>query len=203
MHERMLAGILCVACLIALPARAQDDEAAHGEDLYSRQGVYLQALFTNNIGGYAFGGALDNDAQYSTGIGGALGYRIHEHVAAEIYGDWVAGWRLKGPGVDRGDAVAGTIGINAKGYLHGGRFQPYALFGLGAAYAERVRTRVSSGLEWDMAIRLGVGFDWYATEEVGFTFAPMWVQPLGIGANLSDFQYVSIGIGAFLRFGGE
>ena len=203
MHERMLAGILCATCLMATPARSQDDEDAQEEDYYSRRGVYLQALFTNNVGGYAFPGSLENDAQYSTGVGGALGYRIHRHVAAEIYGDGVAGWSLKGPGIDLGDTVSGTIGVNAKGYLGGGRFQPYALLGLGAAYAERVRTSVSSGLEWDMAIRLGVGFDWYATDELGFSVTPMWVRPLGVGADLSDREYVSIGFGAFLRFGGE
>jgi hypothetical protein len=210
MYGRGLAPVVLVALLASVsPARAQNDEADEEEDYYSRRGAYFQALFTNNVGGYDFPKPFDGDALYSPGVGGAFGYRIHEHVAAEIFGDWVSCWDLSAGGVDFGDAVAGAIGINGKGFLNGGRFQPYALVGLGAAYADVVRASQavpgvfagSGGMGWDMAVRVGLGFDWYATEEVGFSFSPMYVLPVGIGDDLTELQYWAIGVGAFLRFG--
>src|SRR5262245_60614606 len=145
---RIAPGLAAACLLLAGPVEAQDEEAGEeqaqqqeeeagedqeeepgdGEERYARSGVYLQALFTNNIGGYAFPAPFDDDAEYATGFAGALGYRIQEHVAAEVFGDFVTGWPLQSGSFDFGELVAGTIGVSAKGYLHGGRLQPYGLF---------------------------------------------------------------------------
>ncbi len=222
---RIAPGLAAMALLLAAPADAQDEESGEeqaqeqedagedeepeeGEDRYARPGAYLQALFTNNIGGYAFPAPFDDDAEYATGFGGALGYRIQEYVAAEVFGDFVTGWPLRSGSFDFGELVAGTIGVNAKGYLGGGRFQPYGLFGLAAFYADQQASDTPLlNLSWDMAARLGVGADWYVNDELGVTAAAMYVRPFGIGTALGEgmehFEYVSIAFGAFLRFGGE
>lgn len=198
-----IAGLLAGCLLAVSPAAAQDEEEEEDEpDWYSRKGVYLQTLFTSNVGGYAFPAPFPDDPVYSTGVAAGLGYRIHKHLAAEVAGDWVSGWGLGSMGgMDAGDLTAGTIGLNAKGYLKGGRFQPFGVLGLGAAYADVVRSSVNMGLSWDMAARMGAGFEWYFNPELGMSFMTTYVRPVGIGDDLDGVEYVSIGIGVFARFG--
>ncbi len=194
-----------VAVAVAAPgaARAQDDEldeeeeeVVEEEDYYARSGAYFEALFTNNIGSYQLPAPLD-DTKYSTGVAGGLGYRINTYTAVEVFGDWVSGFNL--PGSD--DYQTGLIGMNGRLYAKGGRWQPFLMAGLGASY---VRGVLGNSTEWDLGVRLGAGLDFYINEELGISFVPMYVLPVGAGGtDLFDAQYVSIGIGAFIRLGGD
>lgn len=216
MRERKLAldltrivGALALAgLLLAAPAAAQDDdEEEGGGDYYSRPGVYLLAQFSNNVLVQSSGSVTGTRTHsgYSTGAAGALGYRINEYAAVEAAGDWVSGWdaTVAGQGTH---LVGGTYGINGKGYLMGGRFQPYGLLGLGATFMEARDTQVGplSTAQWDMGVRLALGLDWYVTEKLGLNFAPSVVIPVGINDSVGPQRtYVSVNFGAFLRFGGD
>ncbi len=214
---RIAPGLAAVGLLLAAPAAAQDEdeepaepeEAEEGEgteELYGRPGAYMLLQFTNNIGTFSSPEPLvaTSSGSYSTGVGGAFGYRINEHLAAELAGDWVTGWNVLVAGSSK-DLMGGTYGVNVKGYLGGGRFQPYGLFGLGATFMEVQDTSlpVLSEAQWDMGIRIALGADWYVNDEVGLNFAPTLVIPVGINSEVADLLYVSIAIGGFLRFGGE
>jgi hypothetical protein len=197
-------GLAVAGLLFAAPAGAQDEDEEDEEDFYSRSGVYLLAQFTNNILVASAGSTTRTEGgSYSTGVAGAFGYRINEHLAAEAAGDWVSGWNAKVVGESK-DLVAGTYGVNLKGYLKGGPFQPYGLLGLGGTFMEARNTQIGalSEAQWDMGIRLAVGADWYLTESLGLNFAPTVVVPVGINSHVGpEHTYVSVALGVFLRFG--
>jgi hypothetical protein len=210
-----IASCLSVAgLLLAAPAAAVDEEEAAGEDaeeeshddFYSRPGVYLLAQFSNNILLTDNGSTTRTDAgEYSTGAAGAFGYRFSEHLAAELAGDWVSGWDARVAGQSK-DLVGGTYGVNVKGYLKGGRVQPYGLLGLGATFMQTRNTQVGAlnDAQWDMGIRVGFGLDWYVNEGLGLNVAPTFVIPVGANSHVGPgLTYMSIAIGGFIRFGDQ
>lgn len=203
---RIAWALALAGLLLAAPAAAQDDdEEEQGEDYYSRPGVYLLAQFSNNILVQSSGSVTRTHAGYSTGAAGALGYRINQYMAVEAAGDWVSGWDAT-VAQQGTDLVGGTYGINGKGYVMGGRLQPYGLLGLGATFMEARNTQVGplSTAQWDMGVRIALGLDWYATEKLGLNFAPTVVIPVGINDSVGPQRtYVSVNFGAFLRFGGD
>ena len=193
MHGRDLASLLLVALLASAgAASAQDEEQDEDEDERSRPGIYFLARFSNNV--------LLDGGDYSTGADGAIGYRIHRWLAAELEGDWISGFEPSG--LTR--LVGGTYGPNARFFLRGGELQVYALAGLGATFFHARNTSLApfDDAQWDMSGRFGVGVEWYVSDEVGLNFGPTFVVPFGANDAVGpEFSYVSIGLGAFLRLG--
>jgi len=194
MHGRDLALVLLLALLASVsPASAQDEEEEEEDDTYSRPGVYLLARFSNNV--------LLDGGDYSTGADGALGYVINRWLAAEVEGDWISGFDSAGGGTR---LVGGTYGLNLKGFVRGGELQVYGLAGLGATFFHARNTALApfDDPQWDMSARLGLGVNWYVSDEVGLNFGPTFVLPFGANDAVGpELSYVSVGIGAFLRFG--
>jgi hypothetical protein len=205
---------LSAALLVCLPARAQDED----EPDYARTGLY-----TGISGSYAFPESLDHeqdelqrrfgvnpylgfpggihlfklDTKRSLGVQGKVGYRLHERIAVEGHAEWL---------VERSKFV--TAAVNVKGFLTTGRAQPFILGGvgwytangtdycLGDVYARAIckqTLRQGDGL----AVRVGGGFDIYATEHLAITIDAVYVMPQG---RLQNLDYVSAGWGLMYRF---
>ncbi|MFK7894469.1 MAG: outer membrane beta-barrel protein [Myxococcota bacterium] len=95
------------------------------------------------------------------------------------------------------ESLTGTL--NFKAFLPLGRFQPFALAGVGVADIER---QDASNLsvwvsETEVVGRFGGGADVYVTEHVVLHFSVEYVLP---GASLQDFDYMSYGGGIQYRF---
>lgn len=203
---RIASTLAIASLLLAFPARAQDEDEDEEEEqeFQVQPGFYLLAQFTNNIGTFSSPEATvqTSSGRYSTGAAGAFGYRIDEHLAAELSGDWISGWQVHAQG-ESTNLVGGSYGVNVKGYLKSGRIQPYGVLGLGATFMQVRNTQIPKlhTAQWDMSVRVGFGADWYLTRNLGLNISPTVVIPVGISDEVGDLMYVSIAIGGFLRFG--
>jgi opacity protein-like surface antigen len=159
----------------------------------------------------------------SVGAGARVGYRFLTRLAVEAQFEWLAGFNYK---IDNNQKlVTGNTYVltgNAKGYLlDEGRLQPYLLVGAGYMRAKSSfnlgnlnKGRVVSGEPLEpvfvamgipgssetrggFAARFGVGFEAYATSWLGFNCAVSYVLPT---ADVRDFDYLSVDIGAIVRF---
>ena len=192
-------GAAVLVALSTAPASAQDDYD------FTIPAFYLTAQGTNNIGGFRSNPESDvsTNAEHSMGAGGAFGYRIDDHFAAEIQGEWVHGFDAK-TGLDKRsqDIVGGSVTANVKYYLTTDRWQPYGLLGLGAGFF-KIRSENDTTLkktQADLVLRFGGGLDFWFTDQVGTTFDISYIWPTGASDNIDDLDYVRIGWGFTVKF---
>jgi opacity protein-like surface antigen len=149
-----------------------------------------------------------------------VGYRIHKYFAIEAEFEMLPSSDIDfsrttlfepaavgPPPSDEIDFSDGTLAelesmtgtVNAKVFWPLGRFQPFALAGVGVADIElqdkfNLNVRVS---EIEVVGRFGGGADFYLTDHVVAHFTVEYLLP---GGALSDFDYVSYGAGLQYRF---
>ena len=172
-------GIGCAiwGLLVAGAAVAQDDDA------WSRDGAYvlLQGHYFNSTRG----GSVDFEG---FGASGHFGYRFHPRWAAELQVDWT---RFESEVLTPSPATNGVnLSLNAKFYLLTGRFQPYALFGLGGWQLQA---------DEEFLYRAGFGFDMYGSDDdtMALNLEFSFVDPTG---EASALGYLSVGWGFLFRF---
>ncbi len=190
MSIRTLALAVTLIALVAAPAGAEQ-----GAD-YARSGAYVG-------GGLAVAIAdIDNRAftsDFDTGIGfdAYAGYRISPHFATELEIEYVDRVNISGGTIGpKGNLMAFTG--NVKGYILTGRFQPFALAGLGLNWAggglnQSKIHKDQSGL----GFRFGAGFDYYLDENWSLGSTASYV--LGTG-NVKNMDWWSVVMGAQYRF---
>jgi opacity protein-like surface antigen len=179
-----------LALFATSPALAQSDD-------YARNGAYLG--LAGSVGIFPeLEDDLDDvpgvDADVDTGLGlnARAGYRFHPHIAAEAEFEWVnADIEVSGNDVGDFDTFVGTV--NGKAFLLTGRFQPFAMIGIGAM---GVRGDGDSG-DSGFAARFGGGLDFYITRNFTAAIDASYVLPTG---DVDDFDLVSIGWGFGYRF---
>ena len=218
-----LLGLLVACAVLPVTAFAQQEEE---EDPWTRTGPYVGAsvvggafstlnnelekqliplgLEVSAIPGSGPGSrpGEPNDVEHDMGLGYDVyaGYRVHKYLAAEAEFEWITDVEFD---IDNGTFVDGetmTFAASVRGILPLGRFEPFAVIGIGAMYAgfedsqdTGVRFDEGSGFMW----KLGGGFDLHVTEHVGIRFTTDWVQPQG---KIKDLDYASVGGGLFYRF---
>ena len=137
---RAIANTIAVGCaiwgLVSGPALAEDD------DIYARDGVYLllqgnyfPAFFDISSADYVSLG-LDPTTEVDGGWGasGRFGYRFHPRWAAELQVEWISSFEFEIPGTETKEAEINdgvNFSANGKFYVFKGRFQPYAVLGVG------------------------------------------------------------------------
>jgi hypothetical protein len=167
------------------------------------------------------------------GVDGLVGYRVADLLALEIEGEWLFGSN------ETDLDVSGSTGIhraeiediwaltgNVKVLPLGGRFQPFAVFGLGVQHSSLDVEIQTAGLttttvptaqnpvplvlpgdfvlrsrdtSLDGVLRIGIGFDVYATENVAAEVKAGYVLPFSeVGDLLTD--YFAIRWGLIYRF---
>jgi opacity protein-like surface antigen len=214
MREVLLA--VALLGLLAPPAYAEDEAAASGETatsgeaaaesgeteessdepVYDRTGFYLGAG-----GGWAFAEFDDGNADDSGVANVRAGYHFLRFGAAEAQFEYLPEFGSgsgKFAGVDT--AVWGAW-LNAKGYPTApwtGRFQPYALFGIGWMWMRETGPAIANSNEdGAFGMRFGGGIDLYATENIVITADGAWVLPTG---GLDDLKHVTVGGALQYRF---
>ena len=145
----------------------------------------------------------------SFAISGHAGYRCDPRFSAAVQVEWVdefdADVTVPGEGkVASVTAESVIVTANAKGYLLTGRFQPFALFGLGGMTAKieakDIDPRASLTArerEQGFVARFGGGIDVYATKNVVVTLGVDYLLPWG---DVDALDFVSIGGGVEYRF---
>jgi len=188
--------ILLLGLILSFPgtgALAQDEgeEAAD----YSRTGWYVAASGVYVVENWA-GSNGDAGADDSQGFNLRVGSRITEWVSLEIEFEWIDDFFPD----ERQDFEIVTGAVNTRVYPLGGRFQPFALAGLGIAstvvdHRDRNSSVRQSNADW--GFRAGGGLDAYVTEQVAITAEATYVWTVG---DVKDLDHVSIGLGILYRF---
>jgi hypothetical protein len=196
---------LMLALLFPLVAHAQDDDEESGPD-FGRPGPYVAAGFNVNFFTWGSVAAQANaqDLRYnidpSYGFTAAVGYRITPRLAFETQVDYGFDADIKVDGVKSGEIGGWVTTADFKGYLLTGRFQPFGVFGLGAAFVDGAAD-VGIGStyinETGFVMRFGGGIDSYITENIAIFVDGSWVLMTG---RLNDVDYATVGAGLMYRF---
>ena len=180
--------LACLTFVTASPAlgQAQDDFARNGAylGLAGSVGIFPEEEDDiDDVGG---------DVDTALGLNARAGYRVHPHFAAEAEFEWVNA-DIEFGGNDAGDfdTLVGTV--NGKAFALTGRFQPFAMIGIGAMGVHGDEDSGDSGF----AARFGGGIDIYITRNFYGAVDASYVLPTG---DVDDFDLVSIGWGFGYRF---
>ena len=166
-----------LACLLLLsPLSALADQ--HKGPNYSRTGFYVGGGVTYATDLYEdevkdqVGFRVDIDDTW--GANARVGARFSRIVGLELQYEWLDSYDIKIPNAGgKAKADTQTVTLNLKLYLPIKRFQPYVLGGLGFQRYELDGNFFNGTVqfkqdEYEVAGRLGVGFDLYITENVVF-----------------------------------
>lgn len=204
-----LAAATAMACLLAAPARAADDEL-----LYAQRGLYLNAganymiptrpgdiedEVKKSLGG---GPAVSANVDDSWGMNGRLGFRLNPRLALEGQFEWLANFEVDAQvnGVERKQETAlMTLTANGKYFLLTGRIQPYLVAGAGWGRS-RVKSAAGGSTQRDdgWVARGGAGVNLYGSRDVAFNIETTYVHPAS--GRIEDLDNVSFTAGLTLFF---
>ncbi|MCR9094381.1 MAG: porin family protein [bacterium] len=146
------------------------------------------------------GGFVEVDIDDVAGFDAVLGYRAGDHVAVEAQFDYLDSAEIAVEGFFFGNPVAEldsiTATVNAKLYAATGRFQPYALFGVGVMRTELTATSVNDDATGPV-IRFGGGAEFFVTRNIAIDLGVDYLLPRD---DVEDLDYVSYGGGLVLHF---
>lgn len=176
-----------VVQLALLGAVLAQEEAAAKPD-YARSGFYA------GVGGsYVFQAFdADDDANNFWGVGGRAGYRLHHLLAVELAYDYFPSFG--GPNETSSspqiDAHSSALTANGKLYPENltGRFQPYAILGVGVIRIDQT----SEDARTEVVGRFGGGFDFHLNEKVRLYLEAALLNP---GGSLNEFRSVPVQLG--------
>ena len=183
------AGILILVSAGIAPAQYDESaEIIHDAPDYSRVGPYMQGGVVQAWGQFKAPNFIvdkailfldPNDSRLGPNLG--VGGRFHKYFAAEIDFEGVWSWTLNGV-----DTSTYALMLNTKGYYPIGRFQPFALAGIGTLVSLQGNDHTAR-----LAYRFGGGVDVFVTESVYLSVSYRYT------GNLDDFGYTNIlwGIG--------
>jgi opacity protein-like surface antigen len=154
-------------------------EGMDEESPYGRPGVYaalgigvglfteveddLENLFDN------IGFDINVKVKPAVGLDVRLGYRFSRYVASEVQFQYLPKGEAEAEGTEIASSDSYRVTANAKFYPSDGRFQPYAVFGVGYMKI-RVKSDFFNNTSLDdTIISAGAGFDYYLSETMAFT----------------------------------
>jgi opacity protein-like surface antigen len=183
---------VAVASLAASPSRGADPEA--GDRDFARTGPYF------GVGGvYAledFSRSFDDSA----GINARGGYRALPNMAFELSYEWLEGFDSTA-GVPEVELDTHLISANARLFGLTGRFQPYALVGVGILI---VNTELKLPdvdkpfkVEAGFTARFGGGLDFYLSEHTVLNLEGTYLAP---SAKVKGENYGTLGASFQYRF---
>lgn len=197
MMARKITTLAAAALLLAgaAPALAEDEAPAFGgkAPYFSVGGVF--AIENADIAG---------DLSNSGGYDLRLGYDVHEMVAIEAEWQSLTDFDRTATnpvtGATLPDVEARMLSLNARVAPLEGRFQPYALMGMGwvNVQADQVANSLHKS---SFGMRFGLGLVTYITERVGFALEAGYILPLSgdLGGG-NSFDLIPITGSIFFRF---
>ncbi len=188
--NRLTIALAAVGICLLLAAPAVSEESSE-ENQFARSGPYLAVgvVGANLTRIDELGSGVDEEPAAGFTVLG--GYRINPGVAFELQFEMLPSV-VTGLG-KRGELSMITVTGNMKTFILTGRFQPYALIGLGGMrreFDEKIGQSLD-GRESSFAFRFGVGLDFYITEKIFTSLGADYLLPTG--DSLEDFDYVSYG----------
>jgi opacity protein-like surface antigen len=181
--------MLCISSAwVAGPALAEKDY--HDSGVYVVGGLMPVIPTLQNLEPVDFKAALGGQL--------AVGYRAFSPLAVQLRGGWLGTGFNKEPHDAAGTNVnAATVTAEAKLFFLSKRFQPFALLGVGGMWAKLDVPDVSpeTTKEWSSVVRVGGGFDFWASENVFIGFGAYYVAAQ---QDNSDVRYVEV---EFLQIG--
>ena len=156
---------------------------------YSREGAYI------GLGGaYAVESFDSNEGDHDDA--GALvfraGYRGYPYFAVELLGEVFT--KFEGTDDLDNDIHGFAVTLNAKGVLPLGRFEPFAMIGIGFLDIDADRRRDRRD---DFAFRSAVGLDFHITPHWVAYAEGMYLLPTG---EVSNYDLATFGAGILYRF---
>ena len=202
-------GLLLTVLTLTPTGAAGADPSGTGPD-YGRSGfyaglgaVYAAENFSYDLENLGLTGIVDVDPEYDDSAGAELmlGYRMHPNLAVEFVYQFLEGFdSTRGNPETEIDSHAFTL--NAKLFVLTGRWQPYAVLGLGGHLVNtEVRDNaVKKPFETDLAfaMRFGGGVDFYLNEHWVVGIEGTYFTPTSGLAGHADFG--TVGAHVLLRF---
>ena len=177
-------------------------------------GVYAVEFFNENNAEHAVGSVLESDSveadiDNSSGFHVLAGYRVHPNIAVEARYEHL--FQFNVDGVDNydwdhqahGRVSAWNATANVKAFFLTGRWQPYAVLGLGYLEGDGfVRDKPhpeyhGSQTDGDFMMRFGLGMDACITEHIAIGPEIAYVLPFG---DVEDFDFMTISAGLRYKF---
>lgn len=197
------------ALLIAAPnvsAKQQTSEEAATQQRELRKSIEDEAGDPARSGpmlGLGAGYALHNfninqNYENSGAFNAHVGYRFNPRFATELQIERYQEFDLRNV-EDVGDVNGWAIGLNGKGYMLTGRYQPWALIGLNFLDMETTdSTNIANPRKTDdgPAMRFGLGLDVYATNRLAIVTDISYM--LGMG-GVKDYDVVMFSLGFLFR----
>jgi opacity protein-like surface antigen len=209
MQQRLLRRAVYLALAVswlalgaAAPANAQVEDTEWDDSYYpfAREGVYfgIGGLFA--LENFDTDPAIEdpnNSLDISADDGGGFeirgGYRLHSHFAAEVLFQYYSGFEVKERNSGFDEKFDGwTLTANGKLYPFGGRFQPYAVAGIGGIVFTEKR-----GDDSGFIARMGGGLDFYVNDAFVIDIEVVYLFPAG---SISELQFVTFSAGVQYRY---
>lgn len=178
---------------VAAPAPVVEAEP---EIDYAAPGAYI------GVGGVYAIELFDDMENYNVGNSSGfqvnVGYRALPNLAVEARYENYTEFDLD----PNGHMNGWSLTANAKAFILTGRWQPYALVGLGYLSMDKDRMMAGSVYESDdgaFAMRFGGGMDAYITENISMGPEVAYVLPIA-GDNIDDLDFITIGAGLRYTF---
>jgi hypothetical protein len=160
--------------------------AAVAQD-WDRSGLYAQF---NGVANFeSFDNVPNNYFDTAVGLGGRVGFRLAPHFAVESMVEWTGDFS----DVSGVDLATTLVAMNGRYYILTDQWQPYVSLGLGWGFANIDPGPSENGF----VARFGGGLDYYIGRNWGLTGEFAYNVSTG---DLSEFNYMSLGWGAFVRF---
>lgn len=156
---------------------------------YSREGAYLGVG-----GGYAVESFDSNEGDHNDAgsVAFRAGYRGYPYFGVELLGEVLT--KFEGTDDLDNDVHGFAVTVNAKGVLPLGRFEPFAMIGIGFLDIDADRRRHRRD---DFAFRSAVGVDFYITPHWAAYAEAMYLLPTG---EVSNYDLATFGAGILYRF---
>jgi len=171
---------------------------------FGRPGIYAGAGVTvgfENFDSPYFAADYPGFDDYETPVGFDLwaGYRLIPNLALEVELGYLGGFDLKGTHLKL-DAL--TLTGNVKAYALTGRFQPFAVAGIGMLNwrgqdSSKLSYNDANSSETDLAARFGAGIDVYLTEGFALEVKASYVLST---RDLDGSDYIDLTFGGQIRF---
>ncbi|MBI5505795.1 MAG: outer membrane beta-barrel protein [Deltaproteobacteria bacterium] len=183
--KRLIVATIVVG-ILGVTASARAEETAFGG-----KGVYASAGGVYGVENFGFSG-YDGSGGYDL----RGGYRIVDMFAAEAEWQHFTKFKDKPGGTD---LEAYALTVNGRFYPLTGRFQPYALVGLGWFHgqADKVSNTYHAG---SVGSRFALGVDVYFTQRLGGAVEAAYVLPLSGSMASDDFDVIPITASLFFHF---
>jgi len=170
------------------PARKQTVEEENNDPARSGPILGLGGIFAlENFSG--IGESTDN----SGGFNAHIGYRFNPRVSTDLHIERYQEFDAK-----HGEVNGWAVGINGRGYLLTGKFQPFLLGGLNYLDMETSISDAANPNKTDdgPALRFGGGLDWYVTNKIVMTGDISYM--LGL-SQVNGYDIVVFSLGFFYR----